>query len=283
MQSRRGAQWLLGVVLPLALVVIILTADYLEGPKTAYVGVLAAVPMLSAVFARPLVTLAVGVITWLAALGFGLAASDGNVPAQRVRLVIIALAVAAAVGASLLRERRDSALIEAQREAALADQLRTQADTDSLTGLLNRRGVFHALESSDPDVTRTLAIIDCDGLKAVNDDYGHLAGDEYLCAIAGRVRANLPGSDVLARWGGDEFLVVQDLEVDSALRTLERVRRAISDNPIGIRAGSISTSVSIGVVGWHVGQPLDEALAQADRALYRAKADGGDVVLLGDL
>ena len=90
MQSRRGTQWLLGVVLPLALVVIILTADYLEGPKTAYVGVLAAVPMLSAVFARPLVTLAVGVITWLAALGFGLAASDGNVPAQRVRLVIIA-------------------------------------------------------------------------------------------------------------------------------------------------------------------------------------------------
>ena len=99
--SRAAAVWL-GLVLPVLLIVVILGADVIESPKTAYVGVLAVVPMLAAVFAPPPMTAVVAVITWLSAFGFGQLASDGNVAAQQVRLVIIALAGLAAVGAALL-------------------------------------------------------------------------------------------------------------------------------------------------------------------------------------
>jgi serine phosphatase RsbU (regulator of sigma subunit) len=112
---------LLGGAVPVALIVVILTADQMEGPKTAFVGVLAFVPMLAAVFARPVITAAVGATTWMAALVFGFVASDGNAPAQRVRLVIIAICGVIAVVAAAVRTRTDRALAAAQVAAAQAE------------------------------------------------------------------------------------------------------------------------------------------------------------------
>lgn len=272
----RRNEWLLGVVVPVALVVVILTIDYLEGPKTAFVGVLAVVPMLAAVFARPMLTAGVAIIAWLGALGFGLIASDGNVAAQKIRLLIIALSGLTAVWAAAVRIRRENDLLEAQSDAALAER---DAVSDSLTGLLNRRGLISAIESVDASTVRTLALVDCDNLKDVNDQLGHNAGDDYLQAIAGRVRANLAREDLVARWGGDEFLIVQDLPIDTALPTLNRLRQAISDQGIGSPGSSIAASVSIGVAEWVDGVDFDDALAAADRALYRAKSQGRNMVL----
>ena len=273
-----GRQVMLAVVAPTLLALVILMADVVEGPKTAYVGVLAVVPMLAAVFGSPGQTAVAGVIAWLAALAFGLLSADGQVPAQTVRLVIIALMTVIAVFAARLRESRDRQLIDASQEAALARELRAISQTDELTGLLNRRGALERL-ALERDSTWTVAIVDCDALKHVNDELGHRAGDEYLRAIAARFAASVSSSDILARWGGDEFIFAIDLPLPDGARVLERARTAISRNVVSTIAGAVPASVSMGACEWLPGQDLDVALQRADAALYRAKHEGGDRIV----
>jgi diguanylate cyclase (GGDEF)-like protein len=270
--------WGLGFVLPLALIVLILSADAAEGPKTAYVGVLAVVPMLAAVFASPRMTFVVAVITWLSAFTFGQLAADGNVAAQRVRLIIIGLVGLVAVGAAYLRQRREHALVMAQQQAATAEGLRTQAETDQLTGLLNRHGLTNRVQAESPGA-HTVALIDCDGLKAVNDTLGHLSGDEYLRAIAGRLAGSLPRKDLIARWGGDEFIVVQRLDSAQAMPALVRMHRAIDSSPISVGGTMLDGSVSVGVAPWPIGMSFDEAVSAADQALYTAKDQGRNQIV----
>jgi diguanylate cyclase (GGDEF)-like protein len=270
----------LGVVAPLLLIAVILGADAAEGPKTAYVGVLAVVPMLAAVFATPGLTALVAVITWLAAFAFGTVASDGNVAAQRVRLIIIALSGLAAIGASVLRERRERQLQAAMRDAEAADALREQAETDLLTGLLNRRGLVSSLAAEDGRAARTVALIDCDGLKAINDELGHLAGDEYLRAIGRRLARNLAAPDHVARWGGDEFLVVQSLPLGAAEKSLRRMHSAATATPISIDGTMVDGTMCVGICEWQPGISFEQAIAAADGALYEAKAGGRNRIVV---
>jgi diguanylate cyclase (GGDEF)-like protein len=273
-----GMRWLLGFVVPLLFIVLILGADLIESPKTAYVGVLAVVPMFSAIFARPLMTAAVSAMTWMSAFGFGIQAIDGNVPAQTVRLFIIAGVGIIAVLASMLRTRREVELINALTRASQAELNKTQASTDFLTGLMNRRGILEQLDSKGP-AERTLAIIDCDNLKKVNDELGHVAGDEYIQAIGGRLLSNISRSDLVGRWGGDEFLVVLDLPQAQAEAVLTRVHRKVVERPISTAAGLVPSAFSVGLTGWPVGETLDLALARADKALYAAKDAGRNRVV----
>jgi diguanylate cyclase (GGDEF)-like protein len=276
LSTRRGADTVLAVVIPLALVVVILGADALEGPKTAYVGVLAAVPMLAAVFGSPRQTAFVGVITWSAALWFGMVASDGNVAAQRVRLVLIAIAGIGAVAASAERARRDRALVAAQREIVLVGDA---AEHDPLTGVLNRRGALVQVGGTQPDVW-TIALVDIDGFKEVNDRFGHGVGDEYLTALAQRITSNVSSRDVVARWGGDEFLVAMRLSPADAVGPLERVVERVAAQPVATSAGLLPATVTIGVGELSPGETLDDALPRADRAMYRGKASGRDQLVL---
>lgn len=273
---RAGGDWLLPVVVPLALIVVILGADALEGPKTAYVGVLTAVPILAAVFGTPRQTAAVAVVTWLAALGFGLLASDGNVAAQRVRLGIIALAGVAAVMAARGRRTREDELALARREARTAGRL---ADLDPLTGMLNRRGMLAALDRPREE-DWTLALLDVDLFKEVNDRFGHLAGDECLDVVARRLTRSLAEVDLVGRWGGDEFLIALPLPWPLAGPVLARVHRSASLDPVATTVGPVEVTVTIGATPWEPGESLDEALRRADLALYRGKAAGRDRVLL---
>jgi diguanylate cyclase (GGDEF)-like protein len=280
--GRPGYGWAplgLGLVLPLALIVVILGADAAEGSKTAYVGVLAVVPMLAAVFGSPRVTALVALITWLAALGFGYVASDGNVAAQKVRLIIIALSGIAAVGAAVLRLKREARLLTALKQAALADQLREQAETDPLTGLRNRRGLAAEIAALAVTGACTVAIVDCDELKAINDEYGHQAGDGYLQAIAGRLAGGLSKQDLIGRWGGDEFLIVQRQPVDAAVGSLTRLQSAISDSPISIAGTLVHGAVSVGAAAWNLGTKFEDSLKAADLAMYDAKTAGGNCVV----
>jgi diguanylate cyclase (GGDEF)-like protein len=273
-----GLRWLLGFVVPVIAIGLILAADTAEGPKTAYVGVLAVVPMFSAIFARPLMTGIVGIIAWLSAFLFGHLASDGNVTAQTVRLFIIAGVAVIAVLAAMLRTRREADLVTALIRAAEADSVRVQAGTDFLTGLMNRRGLLENLMSKI-SAERTLAILDCDNLKKVNDELGHVAGDEYLQAIGGRLRSNISKTDLVGRWGGDEFLVVLDLPQDEAEAVLTRVHRKVGERPISTGAGLVPSAFSVGLTGWPAGESLDLALARADKALYSAKDAGRNRVV----
>jgi diguanylate cyclase (GGDEF)-like protein len=241
--------------------------------------VLTAVPFFAAIFGSPLMTAVTAVITWLSALAFGLIASDGNAPAQTVRLIIIAVAGAIAVGASFVRQRRDRQYREAQRVAAEADALRLQASQDDLTGLLNRRGFYERLGAEDIR-DATAIVIDCDDFKDVNDTHGHLVGDEFLRGVAGRLSAAVSRDDLIARWGGDEFLILVRSPFVDGSEVAARVVRDVSSRPMSTAAGLIPVSLSAGAAPLASSQFLDQALGAADRAMYDAKSQGrGQIVL----
>lgn len=276
----RRLRQLVPSLLPLSFIVIILTADALEGPKTAYVGLLATVPLLAAVFCGPLQTAFNGGVTVLSGYLFGLAASDGNVPAQTVRLIAIAIFSVIATLAAAQRVRRERALLAAQKEAALADTMRIRARTDELTGILNRRGAEEALSFRPDGMTWTVAIADCDDFKGVNDRYGHQVGDEYLRAIAQRLRSSLPEKDILARWGGDEFLLAVALPKESAARVFERVHHQVVDTPIQTTAGPMSARLTLGVAQWHEGEAAEAVVRRADQAMYSGKSQGANRIVV---
>lgn len=289
-ETSRG---ILPVGLPVLLVVLILVADALEGPKTAYVGVLAVVPMFSAIFGTARQVALVALVAWLAGLGFGLVASDGNVPAQQVRLVIIALSGAAAVLAARHRVSEEERLRKAERDAARAAQMRLQADTDMLTGALNRRGVLRRLgveEDDDPDapvsarprrtVPWTVALVDLDAFKLVNDRHGHATGDELLRTVSRRLDRAVAESDTVGRWGGDEFILVLTVAPERAEPVLRRVQDTITRLPIETSSGRVPAELSIGAAAWAVEEPFDDVLSRADHALYEGKEAGGGRLII---
>lgn len=273
------ASWTLSVVVPVIFILLILGADYREGPKTAYVGVLTAVPFFAAVFGTPVMTAITAVITWLSGFWFGLLAADGNVPAQTVRLGIIAVAGVIAVVASYVRQRREMQFQQAQRAADEAEFLRLQASHDDLTGLLNRRGAYERLAAADIQ-DGTVVVIDCDDFKEVNDSHGHLVGDEFLKGLAGRLSGAVARDDVIARWGGDEFLIIVRGPFEEGSEVAARVVREVSARPMATAAGLIPVSLSAGAAPLSSFEALDQALGAADRAMYSAKASGtGRLVL----
>ena len=272
---------MLSIVAPLVFIAIILTADTIEGPKTAYVGVLAVVPMFAAVFGTIWTTAIISLITVLSAWSFGHLASDGNAQAQTVRLIIITIVGLLAIYAVRLRMMREKALVAALQEAAFASQMRELADTDQLTELLNRRGLLSRLEYESTQ-ERSLVIIDLDNLKKVNDEYGHLVGDSHIKAIAGRLAGSISKNDFVGRWGGDEFLVVLNAPIDEAERIMGRLQNVVTRADITTDALKIPASFSAGAALWIPGESIDDALRRADAALYSAKSQGRNVVVFAN-
>ena len=183
----------------------------------------------------------------------------------------------ARVMAALRVKHLHDALLEANRRLA------RQALTDELTGLANRRHGARQLEREIALSVRhghvlALARVDVDRFKAINDTYGHDAGDQVLAEVARRLAASLRGGDDLARWGGDEFVVLlPDTDKAGALRAAERLRAAVADAPVHVGGGELAVTVSVGWAHW-AGDTPDDLLARADRALYRAKDAGRDRV-----
>lgn len=279
MSRPRGntAPWLWSVVVPLAVAALILIVDWFEGPKTAFVGVLVVVPMLSAVFGTPRVTGIVAAITWLAALGFGLIAADGNVPAQYIRLAILAVVGVGAVAAAAKRDRIQEELAQAQLAAADADKAKRDANTDWLTGVLNRRGI--ALEFVErAGSSGSVIMFDVDDMKQVNDTLGHRAGDDLLKAVAGRVRSCTQSKDAVGRWGGDEFVVLTDATLEQAQMIADRIRRVVCTQPVRTSVGLIDVNLSIGFADFGPGDDIDQALVNADAGMYRQKRANGEPV-----
>ena len=182
------------------------------------------------------------------------------------------------------RKRYESALRVAYRRSL------TAAVTDSLTGLHNRRYLethFKALEETLRPVGKPLSLmlLDVDHFKAINDSHGHAAGDVVLQGIAGRIMGTLRGVDTAVRLGGEEFVVLMpNATLSQSLAAADRLREEIAQKPFAISGeeGSIPVTVSIGVVNAAAGEADLAALRWngADKALYRAKAEGRDRVVV---
>jgi diguanylate cyclase (GGDEF)-like protein len=124
-------------------------------------------------------------------------------------------------------------------------------------------------------------MIDSDNLKRVNDSYGHEAGNRLLRQLASAIQAELRATDVPARYGGDEFIVLlPETPAKGALDVAERIRAAIARMPLATEGTSVVASVSVGVACFpEDGRTLDTLAARADRALYEAKQRGRNCVV----
>ena len=164
-----------------------------------------------------------------------------------------------------------------QRKAREADLLR-QANTDPMTGVLNRRAFQDRIDQyrdNTPDRPGTLALFDLDHFKQVNDGHGHDAGDAALLHFADVLRANLRVEDVIGRLGGEEFAVLfPGLSTAAALAACERVRNSLQDARIHAGGAIFTITVSAGVAPIRPDLSSDEVFRIADAALYRAKSRG---------
>ena len=165
----------------------------------------------------------------------------------------------------------------------MENELRRLAQTDPLTGAFNRR---HGRERLNAELARrerygtvvSILLIDIDHFKSINDKHGHEAGDDALRAMVSRLGGLLRTIDLVIRWGGEEFLVIlPETGAEGAAATAERLRQGIAADG----AAPIRLTVSIGVAEADCGDP-DNLLRRADAALYRAKAEGRDRIVVAE-
>ncbi|MBS3735356.1 MAG: diguanylate cyclase [Phycisphaerae bacterium] len=199
------------------------------------------------------------------------------------------------------RVRRQNARLQQDLEAMLSElttknvqlreslqQLETMATTDHLTGLANRRRFGEVLQRTYSQATRygfdlTCCMCDLDHYKQINDTRGHIVGDQLLLLTAEVIRGTLRTSDVAARYGGDEFvLLLPHTDVDRALAVCERIRDELTDR--AAQRGDLvqRLTLSVGIASLRANQPdnADALVAMADRALYVAKDKGKDRIVV---
>ena len=168
-------------------------------------------------------------------------------------------------------------------------QLALLANADSLTGLPNRRRTYElgkeamakALEDKLP---LTVAVVDLDHFKSINDRFGHAGGDQVLQEFARVCRESIRAEDILGRWGGEEFLIVMPgASLDVALIALERVRTLALRIELPSMSAGLRVCLSAGLASLEPNlKTLDELIARGDAALYRAKHEGRDLVRIAD-
>ena len=170
----------------------------------------------------------------------------------------------------------------------LQDSLKELANTDSLTKLCNRRCMFEILTREKDRSLRTgkplsLAMIDIDHFKNVNDTYGHSLGDKVLVEFANQLELSLRPYDQAARFGGEEFaMILPETSLEQAAQISERVRKEVSELSFADELKDMHLTISIGVAPFPAPDidTLDDLIREADHALYRAKAAGRNRVEL---
>ena len=208
--------------------------------------------------------------------------------AQEVGIAVGALLLlsTALIGVTLLRMRRAQARLTANQHL-----LRSQSERDPLTDLSNRR---HFLAVMDPRARQAgaegfrgaLMMIDIDHFKNVNDQHGHAAGDAVIVEVSRRIRAAVRDSDLVVRWGGEEFLVfAPELPGADLAQMAARVLNGIGGTPVATPDGELRITASIGFASFPLGHPAspggpalrlhwEQAVNWADMVLYKAKAEG---------
>lgn len=167
----------------------------------------------------------------------------------------------------------------------LEHELELLAHTDSLTGLYNRHRMQDLLEHQTAMFLRnrskfTLIIVDIDHFKKINDTYGHFCGDFVLSEVASFMKKNLRKGDVLARWGGEEFLILlPDTDINGARIMAENIRKAIANKQFHLAGESFSVTMTFGLAQHEIDRSIEDSLKQADNALYEGKEAGRNRVM----
>ena len=177
------------------------------------------------------------------------------------------------------------------RVRELESELRRLSDevsTDALTQVSNRRGLAQAFNAECARIQRegstglAVALIDIDNFKKLNDTLGHAAGDVALKSLATQVQARLRPTDHLARFGGEEFVVlIPGTPVQEAQQALTRLQRSLSEALFLHEGREVFVTFSAGVTAWRNGETLEEAMGRADTALYEAKRTGKNKTCIG--
>lgn len=173
---------------------------------------------------------------------------------------------------------------------ALNAELERLATTDPLTGLLNRRHLREMLLQEFvryQRTQRTFAVIigDLDDFKAVNDVQGHQGGDSVLVAVSGAIRQSVRGHDLVARWGGEEFLIfLPETAEEEAVGVARRIQSKLADTKVAYKNNLLEVRMTMGLAVARPGRSIEELLQLADEALYRGKRAGKDrIELAADL
>lgn len=177
----------------------------------------------------------------------------------------------------------------ALRTKAVRDGLAEQASRDGLTGLFNRRELDARADEAAALAIRhqrplSCLLLDIDHFKAINDGHGHAAGDTVLREVAQRIRGAVRVTDVVGRYGGEEFVVIlPETAKHHAVAAADNLRELLAFSPIDVETASIAVRASIGVAGWDDAmRTAGDLYAAADQALYRAKQLGRDRTELYD-
>lgn len=169
-----------------------------------------------------------------------------------------------------------------------AEELELLSKTDPLTGIYNRRYIIEKMEEERTRFRRygkkfCLIIVDIDFFKKVNDICGHDCGDHVLAEVSGLLKRLLREQDCLARWGGEEFLVLlPETDAAGALTLAERLRMAVSEKVFEYRKHKIAITLTLGICQYGENISIDDAIRKADNALYEGKHRGRNCVVISD-
>jgi len=168
---------------------------------------------------------------------------------------------------------------------ASLEQVQQLASEDELTGTLNRRSLMAALERERSRAERSgapfsIAMIDLDHFKRINDTHGHAVGDDVLRALAATVHDTMRATDVFGRYGGEEFLMILIGDAPAlALKVMERIRAAVAAKNWSSIAPDLSVTLSAGIASHRKGETIEQLMHRADLALYQAKDAGRNTII----
>ena len=166
----------------------------------------------------------------------------------------------------------------------LLDKMEKTVRTDYLTGLENRRSATKRLREELARMRRrgesgSLLLADIDSFKVINDTYGHEAGDVVLQLVSHRMETAVREEDIVARWGGEEFLILlPELSLPEALHVAERIRETISTEPVIYQGAKLEITVTLGAAALDVNLGMEESIKRADQALYEGKRQSKNCV-----